>query len=68
VLGLQAQVTPDTCQTLAKGQTPLPLPALPLGTWLCYKTGEGHIGALRLVSLDAETGELTLEVLTWAGP
>ncbi|NPA06150.1 MAG: hypothetical protein GXO54_01960 [Chloroflexi bacterium] len=68
VLGLQDTVAQVTCQDLPKGQAPLPLAALPLGTWLCYATNEGHVGALRLVSLDPETGELTLEFRTWASP
>ncbi len=66
VLGLQETVAQATCQALPKGEAPLPLAALPLGTWLCYATDEGRVGALRLVSLDPETGELTLELRTWA--
>ncbi len=66
-LGVFGPTEPDriACQQTPRTQAALPLSGLPPGMYLCFTTDAGRVGWVRFVSLDPDTGELTLEVLTW---
>ncbi len=66
-LGVFGPTAPDqaACRQAPRTQAPLPLSGLPPGMYLCFTTDAGRVGWVRFVSLDPDTGELTLEVLTW---
>jgi hypothetical protein len=38
------------------------------GTFICYRTDQGLFGWVRLISLDEDTGELSIQYQTWANP
>ncbi len=65
VFGLQ-QPTREACAQAPQADAALPLRSLPEGMYLCYRTDAGRLGWLRFVALDPDTGELTLEIFTWA--
>jgi hypothetical protein len=38
------------------------------GTYICYRTDQGLFGWVRLISLNEDTGELSIQYQTWANP
>jgi Ig-like domain from next to BRCA1 gene len=38
------------------------------GTYICYRTDQGLYGWVRLISLDANTGDLAIQYQTWKNP
>ena len=58
----------SACQGSAFVNTPIRLRQQDPGTYLCYRTDQGLFGWVRLISLDADTGALSIEYLTWANP
>ncbi len=69
-LGVFGPTAPDepACRQTPQAQAALPLSGLPPGMYLCFTTDAGRVGRLRFVALDPESGELTVEVLTWPLP
>ncbi len=63
-----SQPDSQACKADDLSQSPLLLDDLSSGTYLCYRTGENRGGWARLVSFDAASGVLNLEILTWALP
>jgi hypothetical protein len=55
------------CQNITLSADPLALSGLSAGSFLCYRTNQGHTGWAQFVSL-AEDGALNLEIYTWATP
>ena len=58
----------SSCQTTATSNTLLDIAQIPLGTYLCYKTGLSLPGWLRLDAFDAENNTITIEFTTWVIP
>ena len=56
------------CLGSAYVNTPIRLRQQDPGTYLCYRTDQGLYGWVRLISLDADTGALSIQYLTWANP
>jgi hypothetical protein len=53
------------CQASALGTSPIVVEDLSIGTYLCYRTGEGRYGRARLSNFNLENFTVTLEFLTW---
>jgi hypothetical protein len=47
---------------------PLAVDSLTPGTYLCYRTNQGRLGRVSLVSLNSTDFSIDLDVLTWAVP
>jgi hypothetical protein len=60
--------TIDDCQSASLSSSPVEIVDGMKGTYICYSTNQGLPGWLRLSSLDKDTNELTLQILTWAQP
>lgn len=56
------------CQAAALGNVPITLDELPVGTYLCHRTDLGLPGWTRFDGFNADTGDITLQVLTWKLP
>jgi len=63
-----SEPTIDDCQTASLSSSPLEVVDGMKGTYICYSTNQGLPGWLRLSSLNQDTGELTVRILTWAHP
>lgn len=64
IFGTQAP-TLANCQAASLGGGSLVVDNLAAGTYLCYRTDQGHYGWLRLESFDASSLTLSLTFLTW---
>jgi hypothetical protein len=64
--GLQPKF--QDCQSTALAATPITLNELALGSYLCYHTGLGLFGWMRLDQFDPDVGEVKLQILTWEAP
>lgn len=69
-LGIYGASLPDLpdCQNAAKSTAPIPVESLSPGIYLCYQTGDGRFGWLKYDSLDGSSGNLWIEIFTWAAP
>jgi hypothetical protein len=56
------------CQSASMSQAPIAVESLPIGTYLCYTTGQSRLGRLQLKSINPDDFTLTLNLLTWAAP
>lgn len=56
------------CQVANMSSTPLAVDSLPVGTYLCYTTGEGRVGRALLEAVDPVSFSLTLYLVTWLLP
>ncbi len=70
LLGVYGDSQPalSTCQQAALAAQPVRVDALPLGSYLCYRTDLGLPGWARLEALDTVNGSLALQILTWKLP
>ena len=68
--GIYGQNQPSftNCQTASLSASPIVIEDTPIGSYLCYRTGQGLPGRARLINLNAETFSLTLDILTWLIP
>ncbi len=69
-LGVYGSQAPEleNCQQTNMSSAPIAVESLPIGTYLCYHTGEGRFGRMMLAAVDPTTFALTLDLLTWALP
>jgi hypothetical protein len=70
ILGVYGSQTPslENCRLANMSSAPIAVESLPIGTFLCYRSGEGHFGRMQLAALEPATYALTLNLLTWAQP
>ncbi len=60
--------TLDACRQSNRSAADIPVDSLGVGTYLCYRSSDGHIGYARLEAVDRATWRITLSFLTWAEP
>jgi hypothetical protein len=60
--------SPENCRQASMSAAPLAVDSLTPGTYLCYRTSQGWLGRVRLVSLNSADFSINLDVLTWAVP
>lgn len=58
----------STCQAAAMNANPVPVERLAVGTYLCYRTGQGLPGRAQVSSFNPANSLVTLELLTWSLP
>ncbi len=58
----------ETCRQSNRSAADIPVDSLGVGTYLCYRSSDGHIGYARLEAVDRATWRITLSFLTWAEP
>jgi len=63
-----ARPTYAACQAANPGPASTRATNLPSGTFICYRTGDGLYGWLRVVNFNAGTGTLIVEINTWTNP
>ena len=65
--GIFGSQTPTiaNCQAANLGTGTLVVESLSLGTYLCYRTDQGHYGWLRIDNFDSSSLILSLTLLTW---
>lgn len=70
LLGVYGSLEPglDDCQVASMSSAPMAVESLSIGSYLCYRTDLGATGRARLVALDPNSFELTLDLLTWKLP
>jgi len=56
------------CQAASLSAAALTIEDIPVGSYLCYRTGQGLPGRARLINLNPDTEALTLDILTWLLP
>ena len=66
-MGIFGTQTPTfaNCQAAGLGTGTLVVENLALGTYICYRTDQGHYGWLRLDNFDASSQIVSLTLLTW---
>jgi hypothetical protein len=63
------QPTLEDCQNISLNSDPLNLEGnLFAGTYICFRTNQALPGWIQISGFEAETGTLSLEILTWAIP
>jgi hypothetical protein len=67
IIGVFGQVQPKLadCYTVNMDGSTVNLDALPPGNYLCYQTGAGRPGWIRVDEINPEDDTLTLNILTW---
>jgi len=68
--GIYGQNQPafTNCQNASLSASPIVIEDTPIGSYLCYRTGQGLPGRARLINLNPDTASLTLDILTWLIP
>ncbi len=68
ILGVFGQVQPKLadCYTVNMDGSAVNLDTLPPGNYLCYQTGAGRPGWVRVDEINTEDDTLTLNILTWS--
>jgi len=56
------------CQAANLSAAQITIEDTPIGSYLCYRTGQGLPGRARLISLNPDTEVLMLDILTWLLP
>lgn len=67
VYGSQVPAQSD-CASANMSSAPIAVESLSIGTYLCYRTGQGRFGRMLLEAVQPDTFTLTLDLLTWALP
>jgi hypothetical protein len=67
VIGIFGAQAPsfDNCRAANMGSGSLTVESLTIGTYLCFRTGDGRYGWLRIENFDASSLILGLTLLTW---
>ena len=70
LLGAYGSLPPGLagCQSASMSLAPIAVESLSVGSYLCYRTGEGAYGQARLEALTGDTFALTLDLITWVQP
>ncbi len=70
LLGVYGSLEPglEACQVASMSSAPIAVESLSIGTYLCYRTDLGATGRARLVAVDTNTVDITLDLLTWELP
>jgi hypothetical protein len=70
LIGVYGNTEPSlaSCQAAVMSPAPIAVESLPVGTYLCYSTGQVRFGRALLKSVNADDFALTLNLLTWALP
>ena len=58
----------NACRHSARSAADIPVDSLAVGTYLCYRSSDGHIGYARLEAVNTALWKITLSYLTWAEP
>ena len=56
------------CQAASLGEGQIALRNLPLGLYVCYRTGQGNYGWLRVINWTETEAPVEIEILTWYTP
>lgn len=69
-MAVYGQDTPGftECTTLEMADSALPLDNYSEGTYICYRTGNGLPGRMLVLTLDPESGQGSIEFVTWVAP
>ncbi len=70
MIGVYGSQKPEfaNCESANMSSAPIAVESLSIGTYLCYRTGEGRFGRMWLKGLNQTNFTLTLDLLTWALP
>lgn len=63
-----SQPSLQVCQSATMSSAPVAVESIPVGTYLCYQTGEDRIGWMQLKAYNASSSIATLEIFTWEEP
>jgi hypothetical protein len=68
VIGIYGASEPSLqiCVAANMSQAPVAVESLSPGAYLCYRTGQGHFGWLRLNSFDSQTFQIEVTFHSWA--
>ena len=68
IWGIYGRTPPSLqdCQNTPRSAADIPLDSLPVDTYLCYQSSDGHPGYAHLLTVDTKTWKITIEFLTWA--
>ena len=58
----------NDCLKLTVSSNPIVLRNIPVGSYLCYRTGSGRVGWLKVTAWTETSPNLSLQVQTWALP
>ncbi len=56
------------CEENPRSTADIPIDSLALNTYLCYQSSDGLYGYAQFTTLDNDTWQITLNILTWASP
>ncbi|MCC7129285.1 MAG: hypothetical protein IT297_02700, partial [Anaerolineae bacterium] len=56
------------CKAANPGSDSVRADKLPNGAYICYRTGDGLYGWLRVINFNTSTGTLNVEINTWTNP
>ncbi len=70
LLGVYGASEPSksACLAASLGNASIAIEVISPGTYLCFRTGEGRPGWLRIISLNTQDYAMALQVLTWVSP
>lgn len=55
----------EACRFATMSSAPISVGSLSPGAFLCYSTDQGRVGWMRLDSVESETFDINIEILTW---
>lgn len=70
VLGMYTDGQPsyEDCQSASLSPAPISGGDLSVGTYICYRTGDGRLGRLLVIAYNMADLSITFDVLTWQTP
>jgi len=67
ILTMSSEPSLDDCRGASLTPERIPLPYIPVGNWICYRTSQGRYGSLQMLNLGSpEALSLTARYWTWA--